>query len=467
MKLRNKLTILFVSLLAVSFSVCFLFLNSYFKRYTVSMLAESQMENLSITGRAFRQVGTREDFEQMGTVARDAWLRYQFGLCYGFGYALIGNGRPMVNKTDYEILDLSVMDAPFLVQEVEGRQILLVRQGLEYPDGFEILSVKDITPQWNYMEQQLKGYGLLFLTVSFVSAFLVAVCCRRLLSSLEQLRRAALSIGDGKLGATVPVRSAKDEVGQVGEAFNRMSVQVEQKVEDLQLLLGAMAHEMKTPITSIVGYSDSLLHVRLPKEQLQRGLERIYEAGMRMETMSSKLLSLVGMYENEAISMESVELKQIMNRVEKQVIEAVRQKEGSCCFVCGQECVVKGDPVLLESLLFNLVQNSIRAIDRGGRIWVKADKAKTDKAKTDKAKTDRVRVIVADDGCGIPAEDLPNVTKAFFMADKSRSRSQGGSGLGLALCERIVRLHGGKLHIQSQEREGTSVTVEFPEDGLF
>ena len=85
MKLRNKLTILFVSLLAVSFSVCFLFLNSYFKRYTVSMLAESQMENLSITGRAFRQVGTREDFEQMGTVARDAWLRYQFGLCYGFG----------------------------------------------------------------------------------------------------------------------------------------------------------------------------------------------------------------------------------------------------------------------------------------------------------------------------------------------------------------------------------------------
>ena len=89
MKLRNKLTILFVSLLAVSFSVCFLFLNSYFKRYTVSMLAESQMENLSITGRAFRQVGTREDFEQMGTVARDAWLRYQFGLCYGFGYALI------------------------------------------------------------------------------------------------------------------------------------------------------------------------------------------------------------------------------------------------------------------------------------------------------------------------------------------------------------------------------------------
>lgn len=117
---------------------------------------------------------------------------------------------------------------------------------------------------------------------------------------------------------------------------------------------------------------------------------------------------------------------------------------------------MKGDPVLLESLLFNLVQNSIRAIDRGGRIWVKADKAKTD----------RVRVIVADDGCGIPAEDLPNVTKAFFMADKSRSRSQGGSGLGLALCERIVRLHGGKLHIQSQEGEGTSVTVEFPEDGL-
>ena len=73
------------------------------------------------------------------------------------------------------------------------------------------------------------------------------------------------------------------------------------------------------------------------------------------------------------------------------------------------------------------------------------------------------KLIVEDSGCGIPKKDLPHVTKAFYMADRSRSRSQGGSGLGLALCERIAALHGASLKIESQEGQGTKVTVAFTE----
>lgn len=447
MKLRRKLVLLLVSLLCGVFVICGLFLDNYFKNYTVSLLAESQGENLSIAGHAFRQVGTREDFEQMGEIARDAYLKYQFEKCYRDGYALIKQGQSIKNLTDYEIVDLGAMGGSSMVQEVEGREILLVRQPLEYPAGFEVLSVKDITPQWNKMEGQLRLYACIFAGTSLAAVALLMILSSRLLRSLEELRCAAADISQGMLGKKVKIHSG-DEIGQVGKAFNRMSETVEKQVDDLQLLLGAVAHEMKTPVTSIMGYSDSLLHVRLSREQQKRALEHIYAAGFRMEKMSAKLLSLVGMYENEAIDMEQVSLRNVLEQVKEEADEMLLKKEVGLTLTCPSDLTVRGDRLLLECLFFNLVQNSCKASAPGGRIEVRAE-----------GRT----VTVKDYGCGIPPKDLPNVTKAFYMADKSRSRSQGSSGLGLALCQRIMELHRGEMNISSQEGTGTEVSVSFPD----
>ena len=109
---------------------------------------------------------------------------------------------------------------------------------------------------------------------------------------------------------------------------------------------------------------------------------------------------------------------------------------------------VEGDPLLLFSLFDNLVSNSVKAVEEGGQIQVVLDR-------------NLRRVCVRDNGRGIPPGDLPHVTKAFYMVDKSRSRRQQGSGLGLALAERIVRAHGGKLEIESYVGKGTNVTVTF------
>ena len=108
------------------------------------------------------------------------------------------------------------------------------------------------------------------------------------------------------------------------------------------------------------------------------------------------------------------------------------------------EPVVNADRELFVSLLYNLIHNSVKASRPGGRIWLEADSEK---------------LTVRDEGSGIPAEDLPHVWEAFFMADKSRSRSEGGSGLGLALADRIVKLHGMRADIESQVGIGTVVRV--------
>ena len=108
------------------------------------------------------------------------------------------------------------------------------------------------------------------------------------------------------------------------------------------------------------------------------------------------------------------------------------------------------DLALMESLLVNLIDNAFHAVDKGGRVSVRAGR-----------ENGRIFFRVADNGHGIPEKDLDRVTEAFYMADKSRSRQNGGAGLGLALCESIARLHKGKLTVESREGEGTVVSAVF------
>ena len=227
-----------------------------------------------------------------------------------------------------------------------------------------------------------------------------------------------------------------------------MSDQVEQQVEDLQLLLGSLAHEMKTPMTSVMGYADSLLHVRLPKEAQTAALQRIYESGARMEQLSSRLLSLLGLYENDSISFSEIPADALFRQVHEDCAPLLKESGVRLLSDCPAHVSFYGDAVLLSSLLANLVQNACRASKPGDPVRLSARPGK---------------LIVEDSGCGITKKDLPHVTKAFYMADRSRSRSQGGSGLGLALCERIAALHGASLKIESQEGQGTKVTVAFTE----
>ena len=100
MKLKTKLVLLVFFILAVSMGACAAFSIARLKEYSLSVQVESEREKLRIAGRAFRQVGTREDFENMGEIARDAYLKYQFGRCYQSGYALIKDGECIANQTD-------------------------------------------------------------------------------------------------------------------------------------------------------------------------------------------------------------------------------------------------------------------------------------------------------------------------------------------------------------------------------
>ncbi len=224
--------------------------------------------------------------------------------------------------------------------------------------------------------------------------------------------------------------------------------ELSEESERRRQMLGSLAHELKTPMTSIIGYSDSLLHVNLREEQKERALLHIYEQCRRLERLSGKLMSLVGMYDNDSIRLEQTRMEELFLQVVSLEEFHLRKRGISLVHSCHMEDR-KVDRDLFTSLLVNLIDNGAKASAEGGTVFLLGEGN---------------RITVKDQGCGIPGEEIRRVTEAFYMVDKARSRKEGGCGLGLSLCVRIAQLHGARLCIESKVGKGTAVSVIFPEE---
>lgn len=449
MKIRTKLTMLVAGVLLASFLVCGSFSVNQSMNGSIERLAKNEEEKLSVSKWALEQVGTKQELEQMMELAREAYLKNQFERCYRDGYALMKGSSCVKNLTDYDIINSDALKGDYCIQKVKDRWLLIMRKGLDYPEGFWVMAVRDITDAWTAARTQALEYLAVF-ACTFAAAMAVLTCLiRRMLSVLEKLQLQADAISRGDFSCKTHV-DTKDELAQLSRCINRMSDKIEQQIEDLRLLLGAMAHETKTPVTSIMGYADSLLHVRLKEKQKEDALEAIYRSAGRLDKLSGKLLQLIGLYDNQELEMEPVELRDVLAHSCSQ-LEGMAGDRGVYFRMeetAQADDTVMGDRLLLGILFDNLLTNAVKSYDDGGEIFITygADHS----------------VCIRDCGRGIPAEDLPHVCKAFYMADKSRSRRQQGAGLGLALADRIVKAHHAELRIESREGSGTSVTVRFP-----
>ena len=135
--------------------------------------------------------------------------------------------------------------------------------------------------------------------------------------------------------------------------------------------MGALSHEMRTPLTSIIGYSDTLRLVKLKDGQKDRALEHINREGKRLEALSGKMLQMLGLYQNHAIQMEMTMAGDLLNHVIDMEKEQAEKKAVHLKMEC-EAFSMKMDPALMESLLINLIDNALKATDAGGSIWVKA-----------------------------------------------------------------------------------------------
>ena len=247
----------------------------------------------------------------------------------------------------------------------------------------------------------------------------------------------------------VPVGRGQDEVALLARDFNQMADAVETQVAQLEAaarrqqdFVGNFTHELKTPLTSIIGYADMLRSYDLPAAERREAAEYIYREGRRLESLSLHLLDLLVLEKTEC-DLQPVQAEHLCAEVE-QATGFLAKKYGVALSVRCQPALILVEPTLVKALLYNLVDNACKASTTGQKVVLRG-----------RMKDGRYELSVRDYGRGLAPEELSRITEPFYMVDKSRARSQGGAGLGLALCKRIAALHGSPLAFASRPGEGT------------
>ena len=301
-------------------------------------------------------------------------------------------------------------------------------------------------------QEQYQRFSWLMLGLLAAVALMSLGVSALMLRPLGRLSQAARAMAGGQLHQRVKVDS-DDELGQLSRDFNAMAEQLEGQVQALtdaarrqSDFVGSFAHESKTPLTSIIGYADLIRSRPLSQEQVRQSADYIFQEGRRLEALSRKLMDLI-VLERQDFPLRQTDMERFLSRVAGAFRPALDQT-GVQLRLRAAPGRVPLEPDLMETVCLNLLDNARKALDRGGAIHLEGTKEEGGYC-----------ISVTDNGKGIPAEDLARVTEPFYMVDKSRARAQGGAGLGLALCRRVVELHGGRLELQSQEGRGTRVSV--------
>lgn len=350
------------------------------------------------------------------------------------GETITGEALPTVQKLP-ELLNTETRAT--LLDGVSER--LLIAHVL---DGeITLLTALDVSPVYALRRELLRGAAALGLIGLALAGALAIWISGVLTRPLNQLADAAAKLADGDYAAPLPA-AKNDEMNALIRAFSRMSAAIDERetalrtqAEERQALIDALAHEMRTPLTAILGGARLLQQSRLSGSQQSELLDTMAREASRLSTMDERLLLLTRL-DHEAPAFAPFD-SQAMAREALSVFDGVRLE--------GDDAVFVGERELTILLLRNLVVNAQRA---GGK--------------------EAVRVTlhpdgfdVTDYGCGMTKEQIARAFEPFYKADKARTRSAGGAGLGLPLCRKIARLHHGELHMESEIGRGTRVCYRF------
>ena len=316
--------------------------------------------------------------------------------------------------------------------------------------GYEMIFAKNIEA----LDDEFRALTLTYIIISLVISALLAAALyfvlRRLSRPLEDLQKTTECIEAGDLSISAD-ESGRDEFALLAHSFNSMIETIkeqmsalEENAERKQMLVDNMAHELRTPLTVIRGYADYLERAAVSEEERFVAARYIVSEAERLTKMSEILLDAAYIRENPP-EMSDVELDVILRGTAERLSAKAREK-GIEIVLDVEKTFARGNALLLSMLFDNLTDNAVKACSSGGRVWLRCSCGSAS---------------VEDNGKGMSADELLHVTEPFYRTDKSRSRSEGGVGLGLALCRNIVEAHGANLRFESEKGKGTKIFFDF------
>ena len=461
MKIRVRLSLLFILCSTASLLVCGFLLLRASAKSTIRSAEDNAVSELGMLKTSFSSAASKNlDAGASDTVRRSLLVyifqNYADDTFSGSQYVLRRGEETLYNNSGYapEVL-LNGLERNTVTWQGEklfaaGTETDLLRE------NYQIYIIRNMTDLYDSIARLRLQFGIICAVAVLLSAVLVLLVTSRTLRPLQTLEREAAAMAKGDYRARIPLsdrtRRRKDEIATVSESFNRMADAVERHIdsvtalaEERKMLIGALTHEMKTPMTAIIGYADLLERAKLDEAQREEAISFIHREALRLERLTQKMMQLVTLTDGEDMAFQDISARELFDITEK-TLEAIATRYGAELRFIESGARFSIDADLVTSVLINLVDNACSAGAK--HVTISAQE----------------RVIsVSDDGCGIPQQIIDKVTQPFFRADKARSRRGGHAGLGLALAARVAQLHGARLTIESREGSGTSVSLRFAE----
>ncbi len=411
-----------------------------FKKYLISYYQDNG--TLSGIDRTFFQVG--EPFPELSNQNNNTNL----GIDQRIPFVVLDENRKVVlaNRPNYMLGMIVSSDAQVKAESIQVKDKVI---------GY-ILTLPE-RPGFTAEEQAYLAQMYRALIVAGVVAVVIALVAGVLLASsltrpLRDLKQAAQRMAGGQLEQKVAVRS-QDEIGELGQAFNQMSSELVRSNQLRRQMTADIAHDLRTPLTVIAGYIESMRDGVLSPSQ-QR-LEVIYAEIERLQRLVEDLRTLSRAEAGElTLSRQKISAARLL-----QQSAAAFQNQAD---LHGVKITVEAaenspdiwvDETRLMQVLGNLITNALRYTPQGGEVRLRSERD-----------ANRAVLKISDTGSGIAPEDLPRVFDRFYRGDSARSEQGGESGLGLAIARAFVQAHGGEIGVESQPGRGSTFTIRLPID---
>lgn len=351
-----------------------------------------------------------------------------------------------------EILNVNDDQYSSIVNQIENDYYIFVSTKL---NGDNILVyVKNINSVYEIRDNLIRICVYTLVISILIIAIIAYVISKTLTKPLVRMEKEMVKLSKGDYN--IHLKEGKSELGVLAKNFNSMSKEIANRNNELldlidskQQFIDNLSHEMNTPLTSILGYSELMEKANLKEEQKNKYLRYIQEETRRIMDMYKKLLML-SYKKNADFEKNSVDMSYVFNEIYI-ALKSKLEDNHMELIINNQLKTIMGDETLISMAISNLVRNAINVSKPESKIIINAFKMNNKKY-----------IQVIDQGSGISKENIQKITEPFYRVDKVRSRKNGGAGLGLSICKNIMDMHGGELKIESEVGKGSIFILEFP-----
>jgi signal transduction histidine kinase len=311
-----------------------------------------------------------------------------------------------------------------------------------------------LSDAWSVILGRLKWIVIAALLVSLLVAFVLS---RSLTSRLQTLTEGAHAMASGDYERAMRlanVRSSDDEIGDLAHAFQVMAANVGRAQQAQRDLVANVSHELKTPLTSIQGFSQAMIDGTVTSDTEYQDLAQIIQQeSQRMRRLVEQMLELSRLESGTVrLDVAPVRVDELVENVGKRYARLGEVKGVAVRWASPRDLVLTADVGRLEQVLVNLLDNALQYTDTGGEVTLHAQAARHN----------HVEFVIQDTGSGIPPDDVPRLFERFYQVERSRTGQGKHVGLGLAIVREIVDAHRGTIAVRSTVGVGTTITVSVP-----